>query len=74
MIDFNVEPYFDDFSEENKFYRILFKPSVAVQARELNQLQTILHNQIKSQGDHLFKNGSIVIPGDFAINSNIHHV
>jgi hypothetical protein len=36
MLDFNTEPYFNDFDENNKFYSILFRPSVAVQARELN--------------------------------------
>ncbi|CAB4126783.1 Domain of unknown function DUF4815 [uncultured Caudovirales phage] len=74
MIDFSTEPYFDDFSEENKFYRILFRPSVAVQARELNQLQSILQNQIKKQGDHLFKNGAVVIPGEFSINPSTDYV
>jgi hypothetical protein len=74
MIDFNTAPYFDDFSEENKFYRILFRPSVAVQARELNQFQSILQNQIKKQGDHLFKNGAVVIPGEFSINPNTDYV
>jgi len=43
--DLNVNPYFDDFDEEKLFHRILFKPGVAVQARELTQLQTILQNQ-----------------------------
>ena len=42
----NKAPYFDDFDEDNKFIRILFKPSVAVQTRELNQVQSILQNQI----------------------------
>ena len=74
MAEFNVEPYFDDFSEENKFYRILFRPSVAVQARELNQLQSILQNQIKRHGDHVFKNGSVVIPGEFSINQTVDYV
>ena len=54
-VSFSSEPYFDDFSEDNKFYRILFKPSVAVQARELNQIQSIIQNQIKRHGDAIFK-------------------
>lgn len=74
MIDFNTEPYFDDFTEDNKFYRILFRPTVAVQARELNQIQSILQNQIKQQGDHLFKNGTRVIPGEFSLNFDIDYV
>ncbi len=58
--DFNVSPYFDDYNEEKNFHRILFKPSIAVQARELTQLQTILQNQVERFGDFVFKDGSIV--------------
>jgi len=58
--NFNVSPYFDDYDEAKEFYKILFRPSVAVQVRELNQLQTILQNQIERFGSHVFKNGTIV--------------
>ena len=74
MLNFNTEPYFDDFSEDNKFYRILFRPSVAIQARELNQLQTILQNQIKNHGDSIFKSGSVVVPGEFSVNTNVDYI
>lgn len=74
MIDFNTEPYNDDFDENNKFYRILFRPGVAVQARELTQMQTILQNQIKRHGDHIFKQGSMVIPGQASIDCNVSYV
>ena len=43
-----VTPYFDDYSEDKNFHRVLFKPGVAVQSRELTQSQTILQNQIKN--------------------------
>ena len=33
--NFNVNPYYDDFDEQKKFLRLLFKPGYAVQAREL---------------------------------------
>ena len=35
--DLNVPPYFDDYDEDKNFHRILFRPSTAVQARELTQ-------------------------------------
>ncbi len=57
---FSASPYFDDYDQQKNFYKILFKPSVAVQARELNQLQTILQNQIERFGDHVFKSGTII--------------
>jgi hypothetical protein len=74
MINFNTEPYNDDYSEDNKFYRILFRPSFAVQARELTQLQTILQNQITRQGDHLFKQGAMVVPGQISIDTKANYV
>lgn len=58
--DLNVFPYYDDYDPTKNFYRILFKPGVAVQARELNQLQTILQNQVEKFGDNIFKRGTII--------------
>jgi hypothetical protein len=66
--DFNLSPYYDDFSESKKFHRILFRPSFAVQARELTQSQTILQNQVERVSDHLFKQGAMVIPGQVSID------
>jgi hypothetical protein len=56
----NAAPYFDDFNIENQYYRVLFKPGYAVQARELTQLQTMLQSQVEQFGDNIFKEGSIV--------------
>lgn len=58
--DLNVSPYFDDYSENKDYYKILFRPGVAVQTRELNQLQTMLQKQIERFGDNIFKKGTIV--------------
>ena len=72
--DFNLSPYFDDFTESKKFHRVLFRPAFAVQARELTQSQTILQNQIEKFGDHMFKQGSIVIPGGVAFDDRYYAV
>jgi hypothetical protein len=69
MLDFNTEPYNDDYDENKKFYRILYRPSFAVQARELTQMQSILQNQIKRHGDAIFKQGTMVIPGQASIQT-----
>jgi hypothetical protein len=61
--NFNANPYYDDFDEDKKFLRMLFKPGFAVQARELTQLQTILQKQVERFGNHVFKNGSVVSGG-----------
>ena len=63
-----VSPYYDDFSEDKNFHRIMFRPGYAVQARELTQLQTILQNQIERFGRHIFVNGSSVIGGKLDIS------
>ena len=62
----NINPYYDDFDKENNYYRVLFQPGRPVQARELTTLQSILQDQIESFGSHMFKEGSMVIPGNFA--------
>ena len=60
---FNTNPYYDDFDEDKKFLRTLFRPGTAVQARELTQLQTILQVQIERMGSHIFDNGAVIIGG-----------
>ena len=72
--DFNVAPYWDSFNIDNDFYRVLFRPGFAVQARELTTLQTILQNQIEQFGNHFFKEGTIVIPGSVAYDENYYAV
>jgi hypothetical protein len=65
--DFNVTPYYDDYDEAKQFYRILYRPGYAVQARELTQMQTILQRQIERFGRHVFEEGTIVVPGSFQL-------
>jgi len=82
-IQFNVEPYWDDFedvaagntlSPKEQYQKILFRPGKAVQARELTQLQTSLQHQISAHGDHVFKDGSVVVPGAVHLHNKIDYV
>ena len=66
--DFNVSPYFDDFSESKKFHRVMYRPAFAVQARELTTQQSITQGQIEKMGDHFFKHGAMVIPGETTVD------
>ena len=68
--NYNVSPYFDDFDETKGYQRILFKPGVAVQARELTQLQTALQAQIDRHGRYAFKDGSRVVDGKVSLDIN----
>lgn len=73
-INTSANPYFDDYSEDKDFLRILFRPGYAVQARELTQLQTILQEQIARHGNHVFKQGAMVIPGQASVTTNTDYV
>ena len=70
--DFNTSPYYDDYDSSKGYHRVLFKPSFAVQARELTQLQTILQNQVKHTTDA--NNGSALIPGELIVDIDISYV
>jgi len=65
----NINPYFDDFDSDKNYYKVLFNPAKPVQSRELNTIQSILQNQIESFGSHIFKEGSMVIPGGISYDS-----
>lgn len=67
-------PYFDDFDELKNYMRILFRPGVAVQARELTQMQTILQAQIDRHGRHTFKDGTPVIGGNAVLSDNVEYI
>ena len=68
--DFNVTPYYDDFNESKDFHRVMYRPAFAVQARELTATQSLLQNQIEKIGDHFFKHGAMVIPGQVSTDLN----
>ena len=76
----NVAPYFDDYNEpiiggkDKNYHKVLFKPGYPVQARELTTLQSILQNQIEKFGQHFFKEGAKVIPGNTAYSSSYYAV
>ena len=76
-MEFNVDPYYDDFGQngfDNNYLRILFKPGYAVQARELTQIQSILQNQIRQFGDHIFQNGSPVLGGNMSMDNKVKYL
>jgi hypothetical protein len=76
-MEFNVQPYYDDFdsnAKENNYLRLLFRPGYAVQARELTQIQSLLQNQIKSFADHVFQDGSPVIGGNISFDNSVTYI
>lgn len=61
--------YRDDFAESDGYYRILFNNGRLLQARELNQLQTIIQTEMKRFADNIFKEGAAVNPGGISVNN-----
>ena len=70
----NVSPYFDDYDIDKDYYKVLFKPGYPIQARELTTLQSILQNQVEQYGKHIFKEGSVVIPGQLRYENPLYAV
>ena len=60
----------DDFDETKNYHRVLFKPGVSVQARELTQMQTALQKQLDYHGQYSFVDGSRVIGGKVSLDVN----
>lgn len=78
-IDFNQPPYFDDYYEENGpldkgYYKVLFRPGVAVQTRELNQIQSMIQAQIEKFGSNIFREGSLVLGGQSDFQTDVRYV
>ena len=71
---YNVAPYYDDYDETKNYQRILFRPGVSVQTRELTQLQTALQAQIDRFGRHIFKDGSPAIGGLASLDTGFAYV
>jgi len=61
--------YKDDFKDSDNYHRVLFNSGKALQARELTQLQTIIQEELKRFGSHIFKDGSLVIPGGLSLDT-----
>ena len=77
---YSSEPHFDDFHqsdsnglspEQKNYLRILYKPGVSVQTRELNQMQSMLQAQIDRVGHGVFKEGASVIDGTKNFDDNV---
>jgi len=62
-------PYFDDYKQSKDFVKILFQPGVAVQTRELNQLQTLMQKQFERIGDNLYKRGALLDGVNFVFHN-----
>lgn len=74
MINTPQAPYFDDFNIEKNFLKILFKPKLSVQTRELEQIQSMFQNQVETLASQIFQNGSVVSGGKFTFEEVVNYV
>ena len=72
--DLNISPYYDDFSEDKKFQKVIFRAGRPLQSRELTQTQSILQNQIERFGSHIFEEGSLVTGAESDIDMEMYYV
>ena len=73
-LDLNTSPYFDDYDEDKKFVRVLYRPGRAVQARELTQSQSLQQVQTKRFAEYFFKQGALVDGCEQNLDLNLNFV
>ena len=66
--------YRDDWTDSDNYYRILFNSGRSLQARELNQIQSILQNQITKNSNYIFNPGAAINGGKISISTNVEYV
>lgn len=64
-------PYWDDFNRDKNFHRILHKPRLPVQTRELNQVQSIFQNQVEQLTTGIFREGAAVTGGQQTFSNTV---
>lgn len=81
----NNSTYHDDFNtpdsntpaltpNDKNYLRILFKPAYSVQARELNQMQSMLQSQIDKFGRSIWNDNVAVTGGETTFSKDIQYV
>ena len=65
----NVPPYNDDWDPKKNFHRVMFRPGFPIQARELNQAQGILQDQVEQFASAMMRDGDVVTPGEFYLTN-----
>jgi len=66
--------YKDDWNKLNSYHKVLFNGGRALQARELNEMQSIIQAEISRLGTNLFKEGALVNPGNVTLNTQLEYV
>ena len=67
--------YKDDYRDSDNYYKILFNNARSLQQRELNQMQSILNNDIQTGNQGLgYKNGIPAVGGKLTVNNEVNFI
>jgi len=66
----NLAPYRQDYDPVKEYYQVMYQPSKAIQARELNNSQAIVQEQINRFGQNIFQDGTLVLGGGISTIMN----
>lgn len=73
-VNVNAAPYNDRFDPTKSRNKILFRPDRPLQQAELNEIQSIVENNIKNLGNSIFKDGAIQTGMAFSIDNTAHTI
>lgn len=68
------ETYRDFYEDGDNYHRVLFNSGRALQARELNEAQTIIQEEIARFGRNIFREGALVKPGGSTIDNSLEYI
>lgn len=68
------ETYRDFYEDGDNYHRVLFNSRRALQARELNEAQTIIQEEIARFGRNIFREGALVEPGGSTIDNSLEYI
>ena len=68
------ETYRDFYNAEDGYHKVLFNAGRALQARELNEAQTIIQEELSRVGRNLFREGATVKSGGITIDNSQEYI
>lgn len=68
------EIYRDDYKDSDNYYKVLFNNGRALQQRELNQMQTIIGENVSGVSNFVLRNGASSEGGQIDVNNEIQFI
>ena len=68
--DLTQKPYYDDYTPSKGYTHVAVQSGRVAQAREFNEIQSIMRDQVGRIGDAIFKNGKIIDGCSILVNTS----